>query len=91
MKKQIYTVGTVALALVMSGLPVVALAEGGEGHEGVNIAAQVVGSDASSTITAQVGKPSISGGEEESEGAQAQEQERTTLNASSSRPSIRGG
>ena len=71
MKKYIYAVGTVALSLVISGLPVVALAErsGSEGQGSVNISArvtgQVLGENASTSVSARAGEGGRSSGEQE--------------------------
>ncbi len=64
MKKYIYGFGTVALALAMSGLPAVALADsnGGDGQGGMNIqtevTAQVREGSASTSVSARVGEGS---------------------------------
>lgn len=58
MNKHIYTVGTVALALAISGLPAIALAEDGGGEVGVQtqVRIQTKGIEASTSVQARAGE-----------------------------------
>ncbi|MBU6388599.1 hypothetical protein KGQ72_01855 [Patescibacteria group bacterium] len=78
MNKYIYTIGASVLALAMSGLPAIALAEDGGGDATAQVGVQA-------GVTARVGEGESSPGEQQKQDAEAlREQQKQQLEASSS-------
>ena len=98
-----YKIGTVALALAMSGLPAIALAENGGGEVGVQtqVRVQTQGSEASTSVRVGEDKQSSSTDQQkmnqvepkQTQGSTFGERQASSSNnqASSTRPSIKGG
>src|ERR1035437_3205316 len=97
MNKNIYIVGTVALALAMSGLPAFALAENngaeGQGDASAQVRVQALGTDVRASTTAQVGEEQKQGEGRQTQGSTFGERQASSSNtqASSTRPGIKGG
>ncbi|MFI5260392.1 MAG: hypothetical protein ACHQU0_01180 [Candidatus Paceibacteria bacterium] len=103
MKKYISGFGTVALALLMGGLPAAAFAEtNGEDGLGVQVQAQAVGIEASTSVTEHASGENEAAREQQKQQQEvSREQQKNQLEASSTdeqhqqasstRPSIKGG
>lgn len=73
MNKHIYTVGAVALALAMSGLPALAENGGGEDNAVAQVGVQARGTDVSATGTIRVGEREKSSGDQQKQKMKEQE------------------
>lgn len=86
MKKYIYTIGTAALALAMSGLPAIALAENngteGQREASAQVRVQALGTGVRASTTAEVN------GEQQKQNLEVSSSD---TQASSTRPAIKGG
>jgi hypothetical protein len=101
MNKNIYIVGTVALAFAMSGLPAFALAENngteGQGDASAQVRVQALGATATATsVTAQVGEDQQKTNQVEPKQTQGstfgeRQASSSDTQASSTRPAIKGG
>ena len=94
MKNSLYTFGAFALALAMSGLPAVALAENGGDGQGDGAQVQVTGVAAEQAREGQKQAAEVSREAQKQAAEVSREQQKQQLEASSSdqgRPSIQGG